>query len=118
MGNSKVNLLEKKEFDMFYSQIVNIALDAKVNPGKDNVTIERLLKETNLVFDVEPNLKDAVRPALSSNLYAPDQEAINGCAACSICAVCAICGAINGAAGVMGLAGIIGFVSSQINVLQ
>ncbi len=114
MDNKKVNFLEKEEFNEFYRKMVEVVLDASANPNKDNVTIDKLMKEANLAFDVEPLVLNAVKPALYENLYAPSKSAANGCAACSICAICAICGTINGAAGVIGLAGIIGFASTQI----
>lgn len=118
MKNQKVNFLEKEEFNKFYHEVAEVALSAKANPGKGNVTIEQLMEQANLVFDIDPLIKDSVTPALSANLYAPSKAAFEGCAACAICAICAICGTINGAAGVLGLAGVISFVSLQNQNVQ
>ncbi len=118
MDNQRVNYLEKEEFNKFYRDVTKVLLDAKSNPRKGDVSLEQLMKKANLVFDIEPSVHKEIKPALSGNLYAPTQEAGNGCAACSICAVCALCGELNGASGVIGLAGLIGFASSQYQISQ
>ena len=115
MEQKNVNYLNKEEFDLFFSKMVEIAIDAKANPQKGEKTINELLNEANLSLDADAKLLNAVKPALDSNLYAPSQEAYEACAACSICAICAACGNINGAAGLLGLAGIVSFVSSKNN---
>ena len=117
MGNKNINYLGKEDFNTFYNRVVEIALDARNNPGKSNVSIQQLLDSSNLALKVDSTLMDAVKPALATNLYAPDKSAGDSCAACSLCAICAFCGEINGAAGALGLAGLAGFVSnSQIAV--
>ncbi len=113
MEKKKVNYLNKEEFNVFFSKMVEIAIDAKANPQKGEKTINELLKESNLSIDVDPKLLRAVNPALDTNLYAPSRDAYEACAACSICAICAVCGSINGAAGALGLAGVISFVQSK-----
>lgn len=113
-SKKNVNYLQKEDFDKFYQKVINVVLDAKSNPGKSNVTLEQLIKESNLEFDVDERILNVVKTAMQSNLYAPVQQSSNPCPACSVCYICAICADGNAASVALAVANVSKIFDSSI----
>ncbi len=113
-SKKNVNYLQKEDFDKFYQKVINVVLDAKSNPGKSNVTLEQLIKESNLEFDVDERILNVVKTAMQSNLYAPVQQSSNPCPACSVCYICAICAGGNAASVALAVANVSKIFDSSI----
>jgi hypothetical protein len=101
-------LMPPDQFNLFFDDLVDTVLDARVNPGTQNKTIQGIMEQHGVTFDgVKTSLVASVQLSVSANIYGPTVEQRNVCPICTLCAACVLCGEANGLAGLVALTGIV-----------